>query len=410
MHDGELYVAGRLKDVIIVGGRNHYPQDIEATAVAVHSSLVPGGCAAFSVERERDGGEAVVVVAEMRAARSRIGVDVEDVAARVRSAIASEHGISVAEVVLVERKSLPKTSSGKVQRAACRAAFERGELSRGRTYTLHGHLRAQPSAAARRRALRRLLLDQIESVLSMPPGSVDPTAPFQELGLDSLMTAELRERLEVAMGERMSPSMFFAHPTTDQLPAQHPKTGPAAAEADTRWELARRLLNDTTLDTADRVAGALVVLYAQPVARIARLRRTDITHDDTEVRLRLGRERVLIPEPLAGLIRQLPARRQIGPSGAVPAASQWLFPGRQAGAPQHPEHVRRRLGNLGIDCRSQRNAALLQLAAEVPAAVLADTLGLHPSTAVRWTKAAGGDWTRYAAQRTHHTQTANATP
>lgn len=190
------------------------------------------------------------------------------------------------------------------------------------------------------------------------------------------------------------------------LPRSVPSPGPVAISAEARWTLARRLLHDDdSLDVGDRVAGALVVLYAQPVARIAQLRRSDITDHDGDVLLRLGHERVLMPDPLGDLVRRLPARRQVGPSGAVPAAAQWLFPGRHAGRPQHPEHIRKRLGTLGIQCRGSRNAALLQLATEVPAAVLADTLGLSANTAVRWTKTAGGDWTRYAARRARLTST-----
>lgn len=136
------------------------------------------------------------------------------------------------------------------------------------------------------------------------------------------------------------------------------------------------------------------------MARIVRLRHDDITDHDGDLSLRLGSEPVLMPAPLEALLRTLPQRRQTGPSGSVPAAAQWLFPGRQAGQHQHPEHLRRRLKAVGIDCRANRNAALLQLAAELPAAVLADTLGITHSTAVRWTKTAGGDWISYAARRT----------
>jgi acyl-CoA synthetase (AMP-forming)/AMP-acid ligase II/acyl carrier protein len=235
MHEDELFVTGRLKDVIIVGGRNHYPQDIEATALSVDSSLVDGACVACSVER--DGRERVVVVAEMKGGRLRRGVDVEEVADRIRSAVASEHGIAVAEVALVDRKSVPRTSSGKLQRRACRAALERGELSRAQSYDLDGEVMAGPSAEVRRRKLRRLLVEQIETVLRVSSGDVDTTKPFQELGLDSLMTAELRERLESALGERLSPTMFFAHPTTDRLVEQlldqmiPVETGPPAAAA-----------------------------------------------------------------------------------------------------------------------------------------------------------------------------------
>jgi acyl-CoA synthetase (AMP-forming)/AMP-acid ligase II/acyl carrier protein len=217
LYDDELFVAGRLKDVIIVGGRNHYPQDIEATVASIGAPLVKGACATFAVQRDER--EHVVVVAEMSPARSRLGVVVEDVARAIRSAIASEHGIA-AEVALVERKSVPRTSSGKLQRAACRAAFERGELSRAESYDLDGDVVELPSAHERRRALRRVLVEQIESVLSTSSGELDTSAPFRDNGMDSLKAAELRERLQDALGERLSPTMFFAHPTTDLLVEQ----------------------------------------------------------------------------------------------------------------------------------------------------------------------------------------------
>jgi acyl-CoA synthetase (AMP-forming)/AMP-acid ligase II len=215
MLNGELYVTGRIKDVIIVAGRNHYPHDIEATAMAVHPALVPGGCAVYAVDR--DGRERVVVAAEVRSPRLRKGVELELVERLIRAAVASEHDIAVADVLLVERKSVPRTSSGKLQRTACRAAFERGELVRARSYGADGEELPEPSAEDRRRTLRRLLLEQVEGMLSVPSGSVDTSLPFRQLGLDSLMTAELRERLQSALGEQVSPTLFFAHPTTDRL-------------------------------------------------------------------------------------------------------------------------------------------------------------------------------------------------
>ncbi len=135
LHNGELYVTGRLKDMIIIEGRNYYPQDIEATVEAAHP-WIRGGCsAAFAVER--DGRERLVVVAEvMRPSASRrpgstdTKPDPAVLARMVRSAVAGEHGIFADDVVLVVPRSVPKTTSGKLQRKACQAAYERGELVR----------------------------------------------------------------------------------------------------------------------------------------------------------------------------------------------------------------------------------------------------------------------------------------
>ena len=116
--------------------------------------------------------------------------------------------------------------------------------------------------------------------------------------------------------------------------------------------------------------------------------------------VRFGRNDTVIPEPLASFIRdQLAAPRRHHSLGA-PADTQWLFPGHLPGRPITAAHLGARLRQLGIDGQTGRRAALLQLAAEVPAAVLSDLLGIATTTAADWASASGGDWSRYAAQIT----------
>jgi len=182
-------------------------------------------------------------------------------------------------------------------------------------------------------------------------------------------------------------------------PHDRSRSLPTPTDTEAGWDHARRLLHDDNIDPADRVIGTLVVLYAQPLTRVARLRLDDIVEVDSDIHLNLGKDLVFMPDPLATFLRQLPWRRQIGPSGHAPGADQWLFPGRQAGRHQHPEHLAARLRALDIPTRASRNAALLRLGAQLPAKVLADLLNIHINTAVRWTKTAGGDWTNYAADR-----------
>jgi acyl-CoA synthetase (AMP-forming)/AMP-acid ligase II len=119
LHHGELFVTGRLKDLIIIRGRNHYPQDIEHTVEQSHVALRPGGCAAFSVETDEGEQLAIVQELERRFVRS---ADVGEVAASIRRAVAEHHELQVHAVVLIRTGSIPKTSSGKIQRRATRAA------------------------------------------------------------------------------------------------------------------------------------------------------------------------------------------------------------------------------------------------------------------------------------------------
>ncbi|MEU5248054.1 fatty acyl-AMP ligase [Streptomyces asoensis] len=125
LRDGELFVTGRLKDLMVVDGRNHYPQDLELCAEAAHPALRPGCTAAFSVDGGTEG-EQPVLVAEL--APEAIG-EAEKITDLIRAAVGDAHGLSVHDVVLVRPGTVPKTSSGKIQRRASRAAYLDGALA-----------------------------------------------------------------------------------------------------------------------------------------------------------------------------------------------------------------------------------------------------------------------------------------
>lgn len=175
-----------------------------------------------------------------------------------------------------------------------------------------------------------------------------------------------------------------------------------ALDAEDRWTIARRLLHDNQLELADRVAGSFVLLYAQPLSRIAVTTRDQITlHDDGAVSVRFATHHLDLSEPLATLVATLATTARRGHIGiGAPADSPWLFPGHLPGRPITPARLGERLAQFGVDARAARRAALLQLAAELPAPVLAGSLGIATTTAVDWVKAAGGDWANYAADIT----------
>jgi acyl-CoA synthetase (AMP-forming)/AMP-acid ligase II len=120
--NGQLVIAGRLKDLIIVAGRNHYPQDIELTVEAVHSALHSGGCAAFRVSEA--GEEQLIICAEVAQNKLKGSVfDVWEVLRAIREAIAEHHGVRAHHILLLKAGSIPRTSSGKIQRYLCRSRF-----------------------------------------------------------------------------------------------------------------------------------------------------------------------------------------------------------------------------------------------------------------------------------------------
>jgi hypothetical protein len=169
-------------------------------------------------------------------------------------------------------------------------------------------------------------------------------------------------------------------------------------DAETRWEQARWLLHDDTVKPEERVAGLLVLLYAQRAADISRLTIDHIHSSDDQVRVRLGQEPVLLPEPLATLMRQVVASRQGHAAIGHQTDSPWLFPGGQPGRPISAFRMAERLRQLGIRCNQARSTALFDLATDLPAALLARMLGIHITVAVAWQRASAGDWTSYAAE------------
>jgi hypothetical protein len=190
-----------------------------------------------------------------------------------------------------------------------------------------------------------------------------------------------------------------------QLPCP-PKDRPSVIDDSGRWETARRLVNDDTLPADDRVAAALVVLYGQPLSRIARLTTIDIhTGPDGAVNLNLDGRHMPIHEPFATLIRQLPLRRTNGVNDQIP--SPWLFPGRHAGKPVGPVVLGQRLSARGIRSRDMRNSARAQLVNEIPPAVLGHLIAISPTTASRWATLTNSNWNAYAGHGAREPGAAN---
>ncbi|MGH3183420.1 MAG: hypothetical protein ACRDOE_16170 [Streptosporangiaceae bacterium] len=128
---------------------------------------------------------------------------------------------------------------------------------------------------------------------------------------------------------------------------------------------------------------------------------SQVTRRDGQTFIRLGRHDAPVPGPLADAARQLTGGGRSYRGVGSPPATTWLFPGHLPGRPITPDKLGERLRAIGIYAQTGRRAALLDLAGQLPAAVLADLLGLHENTAAKWMHQAGGDWSRYAAELAH---------
>ncbi|MDQ1444684.1 MAG: hypothetical protein QOI20_1148 [Acidimicrobiaceae bacterium] len=184
---------------------------------------------------------------------------------------------------------------------------------------------------------------------------------------------------------------------------RRPATTPGRSEdADQLLVTARRFAVDDSLPLVDRVAGLLLLCYGQQLARVARLKRDDIVIGAAGTSIRFGPIETVLADPVDRLLGELLARPQGKATTGAPDRSQWLFPGALPGRPITPDALGLRLGSYGIDARTARNTVLLDLAAELAPAFLADLLGMQTTTAVRWVRRAGGDWAAYAAARSRH--------
>jgi acyl-CoA synthetase (AMP-forming)/AMP-acid ligase II len=160
MHDGELFVTGRLKDVLIVRGFKHYPQDLEHTAERQHAAIRPGCSAAFSIDG--DDGEAVAIALEVDRRRApqlddpaeRDGF-LASLIDRVRAAVVDHHGIVLSAVSVLSHGAMPKTSSGKLRRRACRDAISDGSLDEIARWVADPELASPVIAGRAARSLKR---------------------------------------------------------------------------------------------------------------------------------------------------------------------------------------------------------------------------------------------------------------
>jgi len=215
--------------------------------------------------------------------------------------------------------------------------------------------------------------------------------------IDTYLAGQPPSRYRVRDFLQWAAATGHAGPVAIATPGRNP--GPAT-DHDERWAQIARLLHDGTIELTDRVAGALLLLYGQHLARIVAITHDQIKTQGPQVFLRLGTDDLHIPEPLAELIQALARDGRNYTGVGTPSTTRWLFPGLQPGRPLTAARLGDRLRKLGIRAQPGRRAALTHLAAQLPAAVIADLLGIHPTTAVHWVHDAGGDWNRYAAQLT----------
>ncbi|MBS0172290.1 MAG: amino acid adenylation domain-containing protein [Nitrospira sp.] len=225
VQDGQVFVTGRLKDLLIIRGRNHYPQDLEHTVESCHESFRRGGTAAFSVDEA--GEETVVIVQELE--RQAMPPAVEDLAAAIRLALSEQHDLHVSAVAFIKAGSLPKTSSGKVQRRACREQYLTGHLALIGTSIAPSPVGLSPTMTTgpidlrglppheRRETIARAMQQIIGERVGKQGEAVPSDQAIHHLGLDSLMAADVLHRLEESFQVALSLQTLLGGATIKDL-------------------------------------------------------------------------------------------------------------------------------------------------------------------------------------------------
>ncbi|GJL56404.1 MAG: hypothetical protein NPIRA02_35360 [Nitrospirales bacterium] len=209
LHQGNLFITGRLKDLMIIRGRNHYPHDLEWTVSRSHPALRDGSGAVFSIDVEDE--ERAVVVQEMNA---RVKCDIQEVATAIRTAVADAHEVQVYAIALIKPGHLPKTSSGKVQRYLARDRFL------GRELDLIGE--SVLEATAVRNSPNDSCID-IEAMLVrvwqevFDGSTIDRESHFFALGGDSLRGTQVLARIQELWSVELLLEDLFEHPTLAEL-------------------------------------------------------------------------------------------------------------------------------------------------------------------------------------------------
>ncbi|NTX16598.1 amino acid adenylation domain-containing protein [Myxococcus sp. CA056] len=233
---GEVFVTGRLKDVLILRGRNLYPQDLELTVERGHPALRPGCGVAFSVEAE--GEERLVIVQEVSGKAAEGGI-IDEALARIRATLVEEHGVAAHAVVLITSGSLPKTSSGKVQRRVTKQAFLTDGLEvvkewrESRADVLARDEVASASEALTSGDVFSWLVSEVAHRLGVSASTLDADAPLTQYGLDSLRGLDVMHAVQQTWRVSLPPTLLLQGPSLRDVTAWVERTRNSVAESST---------------------------------------------------------------------------------------------------------------------------------------------------------------------------------
>jgi len=257
--NGEFFIAGRVKDLIIIRGTNHYPQDIELTVEHCHPEIRPGCSAVFTVDENDQ--EELVIVAEIRHQKNTPTVPIINA---IRQMVTENHDLQAKYIVLIKPRTIHKTSSGKIMRRATKADFLEEKLAVVADWKASKRINEEAlpalepvtvsdlpesserkTAGGQEAAIEQWLTGQLAELLGVQPEAIDTRQPFVSFGLDSAQAVGLAGDLEDFLGEPLPPTIIWDYPTIEAL---------AAHLANTAGEVSIKSVRTRPADSSEAIA------------------------------------------------------------------------------------------------------------------------------------------------------------
>ncbi len=219
IQEQQLFVVGRIKELIILNGQNHYPTDLELLTESCDEAIKENGVCAFSYTS--DDQEKVALVCEIKRTSIK-DLQTDQIIKKIRSRLVEEFGVRVSAICLLNPLALPRTTSGKIQRLACKSRFLEHALS---PFFEWEEKAIQPKSddklagvpQAEKDLLRKWLFQQVSEVCAVDISEISSDEPLSFYGMDSNLATRLAQRLNDRLNRAISPTLFYNYPTISAL-------------------------------------------------------------------------------------------------------------------------------------------------------------------------------------------------
>ena len=212
--EDNLFVSGRIKDVIIVMGRNFYPHDIEFIVQDLHESIKKENVVAFGIQHEDS--EEIAILAELNRPKKYID-QYEEIAQKIRSEVARTIGVMPSQIIFAEGRSIPRTTSGKIKRSETKNLYLTDQIKTIYSLNIKQNKMANKKSNLVLEGIQKWIVDELVKITGMKKEEIKTDVKFEHLGIDSMSMAELAEGIENKIDVELPVDLLWEHPTIESV-------------------------------------------------------------------------------------------------------------------------------------------------------------------------------------------------